>query len=62
MNLFQRACNLCTFIKPPTAPSSDATSVERAAYGERPCSGLLKRILGYKLITLNWHEAAAELI
>ncbi|MEC7487378.1 MAG: hypothetical protein VYE55_03640 [Verrucomicrobiota bacterium] len=55
MNLFQRAYNLLPFIKSPTAPSPDATSVERGAYGEALAAVAWKRILGYKLITLNWH-------
>ena len=57
MNLFQRAYNLLPFIKPPTAPSSDATRAERAAYGEALAGDYCKRTLGYKLITRNWHRS-----
>ena len=61
MNLFQRAHNLSPFIKSPIALSPDATSAERGAYGEALAADYCKRILGYKLITRNWHGSRGEL-
>lgn len=61
MNLFRRIYNLLLFIKPPLAPSPDATRAERGAYGEALAADYCKRMLGYKLITRNWHGNRGEL-
>ncbi|MEC8190513.1 MAG: YraN family protein [Verrucomicrobiota bacterium] len=53
--------NLLPFIKSPTALSPDVTSAERGAYGEAMVADYCKRILGYKLITRNWHGSRGEL-
>ncbi len=61
MNLFWRVYNLLPFSKPPLAPGPDATSAERGAYGEALAADYCKRMLGYKLITRNWHGSRGEL-
>ncbi len=61
MNLFRHFYNLLSFIKPPLVPSPDATCAERGAYGEALAADYCKRMLGYKLITRNWHGSRGEL-